>query len=118
MLDFTAIAPALRQSADLDRKLRELGFHCAEQLSPSLSKKHRHATYASEIWLREVGGECQAVRIDWRGHPHLPSNYAGHRPHVHFEIFPASARSAYLLGRLPGGLVKTFSAETGLTIAQ
>ena len=116
MLDFTAIAPALRHAADLEDKLRELGFHRAEELSPNF-RDEDHADYSSEIWLRQVGDEwCQAVRIDWRGHPHLPGHYNGHGPHVHFETFPVSARSAYLLGPIPRGLVTTCSTETGLPL--
>jgi hypothetical protein len=112
MADFTQIARMFAQSTDVGLALPALGFHCVEELSPRRPKKDAEAEYSSEIWLRLEGSEYLAVRLDWLGHPSDPAHFAGHNAHVHFESFPASAFSQYLIGVVPG--MVRYDTRTGL----
>jgi hypothetical protein len=82
MRDFSAIAPQIGGSLRrLEQLLRDSGFFLSEELS---------SRTASEIWLRRVGVDFLAVRIDWLGH----SGHASHA-HYHLEGFPAHRRFEY-----------------------
>jgi hypothetical protein len=112
MADFTEVAEALKGTPDLERSLRALGFRCVEELSPKLPREgETSADYSSEIWVRKLPDEYQAVRIDWQGHPTVPTHFAGHPAHVHFESFPLSEFGNYLIGPAKG--VQRFDTTTG-----
>jgi len=101
MRDFTDIAASLRSCKDVDLLLRRHGFRRVEDLDITIRKNPENPgnwRYSSEIWVRRVGAEYQAVRIDWKGHPTDPRGYAGHTPHIHFEMFPVEDFGMYLQG--------------------
>ena len=113
MADFADIARALENTPDLEHSLRSLGFRLVEQLSPKLPRPgETTADYSSEIWVRKLTDQYQAVRIDWQGHPSVPQHFAGRPAHIHFESFPLTEFSAYLIG--PAAGVIRYDIKTGL----
>ena len=113
MPDFAEIARALKDTPDLETSLKALSFRLVEPLSPKLPREgETDADYSSEIWVRRLKEEYQAIRIDWKGHPTVPSHFAGHPAHIHFESFPLTEFGAYLIGPAKG--VVRYDTTTGL----
>jgi len=118
MNDFSDLLKCLRSCEDVETCLRENNFRLVEELSPKIScKDQSRKDYSSEIWVRPVGIYYQAVRIDWKGHPTQPSDFFGHNPHIHFEMFSAKDFGIYL--QYPDGKnkinIQKFSVLSGNT---
>ena len=113
MPDFVPIARALKSCKDVEATVKSLGFRCVEELSPKMPRPGDEAgDYSSEIWVRKHADYYMAIRIDWKGHPTVPSTFAGRPAHLHFETFPLTSFGDYLSGPAEG--VKRYDTNTGL----